>query len=236
MSSILKALKKLEEEKASRRDEALDLPREILAARREKRSFAPYSWAAVLIASLLSTIVLTTLVVSRRAKNQNDTSGAVATGSSAQSDTQARQVRNETANIKTAVQGPEAPPTVQQRTSSPADTRQAPSLTTLKTEDRTVITTQPSLPDTAPLPLTEPTRKPATPLVSEPSDAALTVSGIAWNKDSSERLAIINGQPTSTGTTVNGFVVDEILPDRVRFSAAGKIIEILIGKTGKANK
>lgn len=65
--------------------------------------------------------------------------------------------------------------------------------------------------------------------------STLTLSGIAWNKDSADRLAIINGQPTAIGATLNGAVVEEILQDRVKLSLNGHTIELLIGKSTKTD-
>jgi len=236
MSSILKALKKLEEEKALRRDEALDLPREILTARREKRSVSPIAWGGAIIAGLLLTIALTTLVV-RRGDQQTvtTTAGSFATPEATAVTKAAQEIpaRREAGSIVPATGKPVAPPDGKLRPPYPADNEPLPAAaTTIRAEPRAVITAVPSLPATASVPPGALLRKPALTPVSEPPEPALVVSGIAWNKDSAERLAIINGQPTATGTYVNGFIVEEILPDRVRFSTEGKIVEILIGKSG----
>jgi general secretion pathway protein B len=64
---------------------------------------------------------------------------------------------------------------------------------------------------------------------------AFAVSGIAWNKDSADRLAIVNGQPLTTGSAIAGALVEEILPDRVRFSQEGKTFEVHLGNAGKTH-
>jgi general secretion pathway protein B len=69
----------------------------------------------------------------------------------------------------------------------------------------------------------------------EQAETSLTLSGIAWNKDSADRLAIINGQPTVTGAIVSGVVVEEIMPDRVKVNSAGRSFEIFLGKPAKPN-
>jgi general secretion pathway protein B len=91
---------------------------------------------------------------------------------------------------------------------------------------------RPELPG-ATLPQTEPQRQSATQpqqLTVEPAAPRLALTGIAWNKDSADRLAIINGQAIGTGATVGGATVEEILPDRVRLSSRGKSFELLLGK------
>jgi hypothetical protein len=67
------------------------------------------------------------------------------------------------------------------------------------------------------------------------NDSTLTLSGIAWNKDSSDRLAIINGQPAATGAVVNGAVVEEILQDKVRMNLSGRTFELFLGSHTKTN-
>jgi general secretion pathway protein B len=67
--------------------------------------------------------------------------------------------------------------------------------------------------------------------VTSPTEAALTLNGIAWNRDSADRLAIINGQPAGVGENVAGAVVVEILQDRARFTRNGKTFELSIGKS-----
>lgn len=63
----------------------------------------------------------------------------------------------------------------------------------------------------------------------------LTVSGIAWQKGESDRIAMVNGSPVSEGTIVAGARVVEIKPDRVRFSRDGSVFEVPIG-TGATDR
>jgi general secretion pathway protein B len=56
------------------------------------------------------------------------------------------------------------------------------------------------------------------------------VSGIAWQKESSARLAIVNGLAVTQGATVDGAKVLEILPDRVRLLQDERQFEIHMGK------
>jgi general secretion pathway protein B len=64
---------------------------------------------------------------------------------------------------------------------------------------------------------------------------ALNVSGIAWQKDNASRLAVVNGASVTEGATIAGARVDEIFPDRVRFSYRNKSYEIFLGKTVQEN-
>jgi general secretion pathway protein B len=59
----------------------------------------------------------------------------------------------------------------------------------------------------------------------------LTVSGIAWQKESTSRLAVVNGVPIAQGAILAGARVEEILPDRVRFTRDSHSFEVFLGKT-----
>jgi general secretion pathway protein B len=69
--------------------------------------------------------------------------------------------------------------------------------------------------------------------LSLPPHAAsdLKVSGIAWQKESTSRLAVVNGVPVSQGAVVVGAKIEEILPDRVRFTRDSRSFEVFLGKT-----
>jgi hypothetical protein len=54
----------------------------------------------------------------------------------------------------------------------------------------------------------------------------LVVSGIAFQEDRVERVAVVNDRPVMEGEKVGGAVVTAILEDRVRFSRKGKTFEI----------
>jgi len=59
----------------------------------------------------------------------------------------------------------------------------------------------------------------------------LKVTGIAWQKDNSSRLAVINGSTVAEGGTVEGARVEEIYPDRVRFTMGKRGFEVPLGKS-----
>jgi hypothetical protein len=74
---------------------------------------------------------------------------------------------------------------------------------------------------------------PSTPPAATAARPTLNVSGIAWQKDASSRLAIINGTPTGIGGHVEGAVVEDIQPDRVRFSYNRESFEVGLGKSSR---
>jgi len=73
--------------------------------------------------------------------------------------------------------------------------------------------------------------KPAPPLqpAAAPGLPVLQVTGIGWQKDNANRLAIVNGRPVVAGNVVEGARVEEILQDRVRFSINDRSFEIAVG-------
>ena len=58
----------------------------------------------------------------------------------------------------------------------------------------------------------------------------LKLTGIAWQKDSASRLAVVNGSAVSQGSMIDGVKIEEILPDKVRFSVGQRNFEISLGK------
>jgi len=83
-------------------------------------------------------------------------------------------------------------------------------------------------------PLPSPAQAPQAVTAEQPAAApkppTLRVSGIAWQKDSTSRLAVINGSSVTEGGMVEGARVEEIFPDRVRLSYNGSTFEIQMGK------
>lgn len=61
----------------------------------------------------------------------------------------------------------------------------------------------------------------------------LTVNGIAFQDGGNENLAVINGSTVIKGAIVDGVRVEEILNDRVRFSQNGEKFEIILNKTNR---
>jgi general secretion pathway protein B len=236
MSSILKALKKLETEKALTEEAAgINVSREIL--RQQPANRKAVFWLS--IAGIVAIAVIAALTALLLAKSPRQQEAKIAPAADL------------------PLKDPALPPGASTVIAAPptgTGGRAVPSLTTAP-EKRDLQPTSPallppSLPTAAGRSTTEmpashasvavPTqtetgRKPLSPSPSEQTDTSLTLSGIAWNKDSADRLAIINGQPTATGATVSGVVVEEIMPDRVKVNSGGRSFEIFLGKPANSN-
>jgi len=91
-------------------------------------------------------------------------------------------------------------------------------------ERRQAISSPRTTPPQAALPLRpEPVPDSQSPKSSLP---ALNVTGIAWEKDSPVHLAIVNGTSVVEGSLVNGAKVEKILPDRVRFTFENRSFDV----------
>jgi hypothetical protein len=61
----------------------------------------------------------------------------------------------------------------------------------------------------------------------------LTVNGIAFQEGSGDNLAVINGTTVTKGSVIEGVKVEEIQNDRVRFSQKGERFEIILNKSNR---
>ena len=228
MSSILEALKKLEDEKAARRGGLGNIAGKVTASGRRARQkpawLVPAAMAAIAIAAVLGTYT--------------------AMGGFSQ---------RHGVTVPLANPAPSAPAVPPPRAASPDATSSAASRTELATPARRGATPgvsaaaiqtsiapaaagKRSSPLPQPQPVSQPERAAAPPPPSSDGQLpALNVSGIAWQKDNASRLAVVNGASVTEGATVAGARVDEIFPDRVRFSYRNKSYEIFLGKTVQEN-
>lgn len=245
MSSILNALKKLEREKALRREGEIDLSREILHDAMRRRERFPWQWAAAISVMVLLSVMVIALMTRgtaplqqpqvtpqpapQQVPQQAETAPPPASG-------QAVPQIVKSMPALTMQRLPAPAPAAGSATSQPAAPVPVP-LPKLQQTPSAPPESWPSLPATAapPAVLPPPARNQAAAAPAASAEPAFSVSGIAWNKDSADRLAIINGQPLTTGSAINGAVVEEILPDRVRFSRDGRTFEIHLGKAEKNN-
>jgi general secretion pathway protein B len=231
MSSILKALKKLEEEKSLQKSEKeVNISRDILTHQSDRKSSVNWLWLLGISATVVITIL--TFALFRKSTTVDEVKSprlpVMSRLSTSQSAPPAAFPPPLAVDGKKAAVAP-APVTVLNQGSSRSFLSPGKEPRTLtELPNSPVVTTE--LPKTELAPRNVPSLR--APL---PDDTTLTLSGIAWNKDSSDRLAIINGQPTVTGATVNGAVVEEILQDKVRMNLSGRTFELFLGRQTKTN-
>jgi len=233
MSSILKALKKLEEEKSLQKNEMeVNISRDILRPQVERKSSVPL--LLVLGISSSAVIIMLSLALFHKSTSGNGGKPPLPQAmtqppASLSPPPSTAFSRPPAADAKASIAPPSPLKTPNKDTSRPTVTpaSKAP-LTPTELPKTPVVTVD--------LPKTDPAPKIAAPIRTPlPNDTTLTLSGIAWNKDSTDRLAIINGQPTATGAIVNNAVVEEILQDRVRMNLSGKTFELFLGGHSKTN-
>jgi hypothetical protein len=83
-------------------------------------------------------------------------------------------------------------------------------------------------------PTSAPTETPKTQQAKSVKPApALKVHGIAFQEGAAESVAVVNGISVSKGTVIDGVTVDEILKDKVRFKIGQETIEVELGKSSR---
>jgi len=83
------------------------------------------------------------------------------------------------------------------------------------------------------LTIESPPSKTFTPITENFSEVPLNkqrfkISGIAWQSDNASRIAVINGVSVSEGSNIEGVKIEQIFPDKVKFLNNGKSFEIYL--------
>ncbi len=200
MSSILKALRKLEEEKAALGEGGIDISRDILkrsASKQQPRNFWPF------ISALLFFLLI---VVGFFFWTKSGTSTGVL------------QTKVEIKPAAIVVQQPvkvDLPTKPEVSATERIYVRPAP-----ETESQT---RQP--PEATVTPFKVQTQPEA---LGQNGTPFLKLTGIAYRDKVTDRLAIINDLPVMQGTMIEGAQLVEILPDRVVLSWQGALFHLLI--------
>jgi general secretion pathway protein B len=213
MSSILEALKKLEDEKAARLNNPGHFTGKVIKTGRKQKGqprwLLPTGMAVVAAVAVLATYILMGGLSAGNKRDQPAISaeqhqGAAPSGMPASIPS----LPSPGAHIRTLHHSPpsqtafQAHPGNSTPTQGPPGSRQA--------ETPATVSNAPGIP-------------------------ALKVTGIGWQKDNSDRMAVINGRPVTEGAVVEGARVEEIFPDRVRFSINDRTFEITMGKIAGEN-
>lgn len=70
---------------------------------------------------------------------------------------------------------------------------------------------------------------PLRPVAGDKPTQEIRVTGIAWQNDSQSSFAMVNGRPVRQGTVVDGYKVEQILENSVRFSGAKGAFSVPLG-------
>ena len=224
MSSILEALKKLEDEKAARQSGAGHIAGKVVKSGRRPKQRAkwmlPAGMASAAAVAVLATYILMGGISTRTEKTRP--------APAVQRQPAASQLPQPTAPTASPASIPSPLPSAGRKKSLPphsstAAAKHAPTADTVTHPPQT-------LPATAlqPAPPPQPAAAPGLPV--------LKVTGIGWQKDNANRLAVVNGRPVTEGSVIEGARVEEILPDRVRFSINDRSLEIPVGNIPGENQ
>lgn len=246
MSSILKALRKLEEQKAARPQYQLDISSGIMREKRpgkERRWIVPAGMAAVALAAALGTYSLMALQVTT---DENRRGGMPVSSATPPSQTDSAAGEHSRAAIPGVKSSSES--------LTASGTRLAPDGKAASTAGQGIPASSPPPRKKAPAPEAA---SPSLPAVRAATPAAppavlqskiveqqetpsphlpnLKLTGIAWQKDSASRYAVVNGVAVSQGSIIGGAKIEEILPDKVRFSMGQRSFDLLWGNTPAAD-
>jgi hypothetical protein len=100
-----------------------------------------------------------------------------------------------------------------------------------KTEQNKITEQKPVVPEEIRRPAEPPPQAfaPTSPQVSSATPPPLTLTGIVWYEEHSQRIAVVNGTVATEGSSIQGVKIVEILADRVRFSYNNQPFEIRLG-------
>ena len=231
MSSILKALKKLEDEKATHKPDTLKIDSDILRVESPQR----YSTTGVVLAALLlfaggsiATYMFMKQEAAPVAVNNKPMQPSESTQLSpkvpvpAAGEIKAERLpvtieivpaqRSETTRL--------APPKRQRQTAtakSAADGTPLQHNTQLKNDEQKKI----------------PTVTAVQPTAVTNTVPVLMVNGIAYQDGIADSVAVVNGVPVAGGSMVEGAKVEVVQKDRVRFSYKGETFDVPLGKSNR---
>lgn len=226
MSSILKALKKLEREKSRQRDDHVDLARDIFRGGERRRG---PDWITVIITGVvvLSVVVVILLVlrqmegVERVGKDRAPAAVARPATPSPGAAANASVVEELIDQRRPQVRAPQE----LRRPSAGKSVRPATAVIPPGSSEAQVVeevlappATLSGSPPTMSAPLSAPTYSPAPP--------GLFLTAIVFQEEREARIAVINDLPSMEGSLVEAFGVEEIHVDRVILSRDGLLYEL----------
>lgn len=225
MSSILKALKKLEREKSQQRDDHIDLARDIFRGSESRRG---PDWLTIIIAGAVALALVAVLLFVLRVMERGQVGGTVTSPAIRLVPPPVVQQGNDSVveEIVDQRRPQRAAPVAVQR---PAPTRRTlpPEVATIpaKGPDPMVVEEILSPPPKIANPVAQPVSEAVTPqLTAAPEGVVLTA--IVFQPEREARIAVINELPVMEGSFVGEFKVEEIQIDRVILSHSGSHFEV----------
>lgn len=225
MSSILTALKKLENERTGRSPDSLKIDYAILKTADVTQRFSPFSLVLMVLLVFMGGATAAYLFLKEPKSAATLTmSQPFITKKSTQSHLPVPEVKTETLSAEIVVV-PARKETVQNSSQNP---RQKPAVLSRKPTGAINKAATKTVSGIAEKPKGKPE-----PTIKELAAAVpnLRVNGIAFQKSGADSLAIVNGATVSNGSAVEGVTVEKILKDRVLFQKNGERFEIMLGQS-----
>jgi general secretion pathway protein B len=229
MSSILKALKRLEQENSTRKPDSYKIDAEIL-----KSSSSRKTSSVGIIFAACAVFACGSFAAYLYLKNTMPPASVIATTPAPRPE-----IRAETPVVTVT---PPEPPVIlpadqimaQPKVIAPATVKAMPTFIQPDLQQRQPQPVKPA--ETAQQSVKESadpnTVTPTATRVNAPSKpAVLKLDGIAFQDGGADSLAVINGTTVSKGSMIEGARIDEVLKDRVKFSRGGERFEIILDKS-----
>lgn len=224
MSSILKALKKLEREKSLQRDDHIDLARDIFRGSERRRG---PDWLTIILAgAVVLTVVAVTLVVLRLMERREMVSGVPSQSPASRAVLAPSVPENDAGVVEELVdqRRPQvrAPAAVQR----PVPTRRTPiEVAAIPVKGPEALVVEEVLSPPARVPVA-PSPQPVSPQIA-PAPEGLALTAIVFQAEREARIAVINELPVMEGSHVGDYMIMEIQADRVILSRSGAFFELL---------
>jgi general secretion pathway protein B len=231
MSSILKALKKLENDTSHRKQEQLGIDARILQDGVSDR-FSRTAMSLIVVAIFVCGSGATYFFMKHDAAKVT-----VPQTQSSQRETGIQpQVSAGTPLLIRGAARPATPPLLLSKMPPVSREVQLHSSTRSDSARQSAKESQPSqggkLVEIAPISGLKPILAPTT-AAGAGTRPALTINGIAFQDGGVDNLAVINGVTVSSGAVIEGVKVEEIQKDRVRFSQGGEKFEIILNRSNR---
>jgi general secretion pathway protein B len=229
MSYILKALKKVEEEKTARKGNAADMHTALMTDSGSKK--ASPSGSIRTAVTILALIAAAALIWKSMNRGGIPAGEVVSSGIPAAPAGVAERPRpvHSPAPAPVTAQAPAAAP-VTAPEHSPASVSAPPAPVMPQTTETESPVSTDGLRKTGHVAAGKhpETQKPREPTGTAP--AGLKVNGIAFQDDPAESMAVVNGKLVRRGMEIDGMRVDEIFRNRVRFSGRNGLFDLQLSK------
>ena len=227
MSSILKALKKLEHERSGRFPDSLKIDSDILRGTDSSRSVSTFTLVLLFLLVFGGGAAVALFFMKETKELTTTKPQPVITARSIPSPVSAPVISPETLPAEIVVvparKEPSGEASRKQQQKRALAGNSADSI--VKKPTRAAVSGIPNKPEEA----TEAVKR-KLPAANIPT---LRVNGIAFQNSSADSMAIVNGTPVSSGSTIDGITVVEVQKDRVLFQRNGEKFEIQLGQSNR---